>query len=419
MISFVIAHDIGDLIGRRSISTRLRGNVTVDEERGAAALEVLSRWAVDPKWLIHLPPTMAPPAATDRDGLLEHPDKAFAYYARERVPEVILEEKHMGSRAIAVVCREPSVAVTRFGLAEERPGVVYTRTGRAFFADTESEEAILAALCDGASAAGLWDTLTTDWLCIDCEIMPWSAKARQLIEQQYAAVGAAARTSLTETLGTLRAAESNGVEVSNIRARYESRLAMAEQFAAAYRHYCWNVESPADLRVAPFHVLASEGSTHTDRDHRWHMETARAMAPQGEGHIVQATENVTVSLDDAAARASAMDWWEALTDKGGEGAVVKPLSFIARGRRGMAQPALKCRGREYLRIIYGPEYTEPDYLTQLKQRNVGGKRSLALREFALGIEALERFVRREPLRRVHECVFGVLALESEPLDPRL
>src|SRR5690242_1752061 len=52
-------------------------------------------------------------------------------------------------------------------------------------------------------------------------------------------------------------------------------------------------------------------------------------------------------------------------------------------------------------------------------RSVGAKRSLASREFALGIEALERFVRREPLRRVHECVFGVLALESEPVDPRL
>ena len=411
--------DIEDLIGRRSIVTRLRGAVTIDEERGAAALEVLSRWAVDPKWLIYLPPTMAPPAATEREGLLEHPDRALAHYAREGVSEVILEEKHMGSRAIAVVCREPSVAVTRFGLREERGGVVYTRTGRAFFTDTESEDTVLGALRDGAAAAGLWDTLQTDWLCVDCEIMPWSAKARELIEQQYAAVGAAARASLTVTLGTLRTAEANDVDVSDIRERYERRFAMAEQFAAAYRGYCWDVESPMDLRVAPFHILASEGAVHTDRDHRWHMETARAMAPQGSGHIVQATEYVTASLDDDGARAAAMDWWEALTNKGGEGAVVKPAQFIARGRRGMAQPALKCRGREYLRIIYGPEYTEPDYLASLRQRNVGGKRSLALREFALGIEALERFVRREPLRRVHECVFGVLALESEPLDPRL
>jgi len=86
---------------------------------------------------------------------------------------------------------------------------------------------------------------------------------------------------------------------------------------------------------------------------------------------------------------------------------------------GLVQPAVKCRGPEYLRIIYGQEYDAPGNLDRLRSRGLAAKRSLALREFALGIEAMERFVRREPLRRVHECVFGVLALESEPVDPRL
>ena len=112
-------------------------------------------------------------------------------------------------------------------------------------------------------------------------------------------------------------------------------------------------------------------------------------------------------------------WWENLTERGGEGMVVKPLAFVAPGRAGFVQPAVKCRGREYLRIIYGPEYTLPEHLERLRERGLSAKRSLALREFALGIEGLERFVQREPLRRVHECVFGVLALESEPVDPRL
>jgi predicted kinase len=103
----------------------------------------------------------------------------------------------------------------------------------------------------------------------------------------------------------------------------------------------------------------------------------------------------------------------------GEGMVVKPLKFVHQGSRGLAQPALKCRGREYLRIIYGPEYTKEEDLVRLRARGPGRKRSLALSEFALGLEALDRFVRREPLRRVHERVFGVLALESEPVDPRL
>ena len=99
--------------------------------------------------------------------------------------------------------------------------------------------------------------------------------------------------------------------------------------------------------------------------------------------------------------------------------VVKPLAFVQRGRRDLAQPAVKCRGREYLRIIYGPEYTLDENLQRLRERSLGAKRSLALREFAVGLEGLERFVHSEPLRRVHECAFAVLALESEPVDPRL
>ena len=116
---------------------------------------------------------------------------------------------------------------------------------------------------------------------------------------------------------------------------------------------------------------------------------------------------------------TAIEWWTDLTTAGREGMVVKPLDFISKGRRGIAQPAIKCRGPEYLRIIYGPEYQLPGNLELLKSRAVGAKRSLAGREFALGVEALERFIRKEPLRRTHECVFGVLALESEPIDPRL
>jgi protein phosphatase len=123
-----------------------------------------------------------------------------------------------------------------------------------------------------------------------------------------------------------------------------------------------------------------------------------------------------LDVTDTASQAAGVQWWEELTSAGGEGMVVKPFEFIAKGRRGLAQPAVKCRGREYLRILYGPEYTTPENLESLKSRGLSAKRSLASREFALGIEGLERFVRHEPLRRVYECVFGVLALESEPVD---
>ena len=99
--------------------------------------------------------------------------------------------------------------------------------------------------------------------------------------------------------------------------------------------------------------------------------------------------------------------------------MVKPASYSAMQDSKLLQPAVKCRGREYLRIIYGAEYLQPDHLKRLKVRSLNRKRTLALKEFSLGMESLTRFVRREPLYRVHECSFGVLALESEPVDPRL
>jgi protein phosphatase len=201
--------------------------------------------------------------------------------------------------------------------------------------------------------------------------------------------------------------------------RYIARRGLVDRYTEAWRRYCWPVVGLKDLRLAPFHILATEGAVHTDKDHAWHLEILQSMCAADDTGVLFTTSHRLVDLTDAAAESDACAWWEELTSRGGEGMVVKPLTFIARGRRGLVQPAVKCRGREYLRIIYGPEYTSPENLDRLRARGLHTKRSLALREFALGIEGLERFVRQEPLRRVHECVFGVLALESEPVDPRL
>jgi len=148
------------------------------------------------------------------------------------------------------------------------------------------------------------------------------------------------------------------------------------------------------------------------------MQWSRRLS-NGGSKIVMATAHLVVDVTDETNLAQGVKWWTEMTEQGGEGMVVKPMAFVAQGKRGLIQPAIKCRGREYLRIIYGPEYTSPQHLDRLRSRGLGRKRGLALREFALGVEALERFVRREPLRRIHQCVFGVMALESEPVDPRL
>ncbi|HEY7073024.1 MAG TPA: polynucleotide kinase-phosphatase [Acidimicrobiales bacterium] len=411
--------DLGDVLGKRIVATRLHQTVTVREENAAAALEVMSRFAADPRWLVYLPPTMAPTATTSVEGLLEHPAEAFAWFRRDGVEQVVCEEKHMGSRAVVVVCRDPGVAARRFGVeGGGAAGIVTTRTGRRFLDGEDEERALLAKVRAGLDATGLWDELGSDWLVLDAELLPWSAKAEDLLRRQYAAVGAAATATLAAEQAVLDAAVARGVDAGDLAGRTRDRRAMADAFVDAYRRYCWPVSSVDDLRLAPFQVLAGEGRVHALTPHPWHLDVARRLADADPGTF-RATASLTVALDDPGAEAAAVAWWEDLTAAGGEGMVVKPLDVVHQAPLGLVQPGIKCRGREYLRIIYGPEYTAGANLDRLRSRGLGHKRSLALREFALGIEALERFVAGEPLHRVHECVFGVLALESEPVDPRL
>jgi protein phosphatase len=410
--------DLADVSGKRIITTRLHHTVTIREENSTAALEVMSRFAANPKWLIYLPPTMAPTETSRLPDLLEHPSEVFGYFRSQGIPKVICEEKHMGSRAVVVVCRDEDAARTRFGIVGEGIGIVYTRTGRRFFEDKALENQVLALIADAIGQAGLWEELGTDWMCLDCELMPWSAKAQELIRQQYAAVGAAATGALMPVVEALDQALKRGAEVAELAERYRDRQTLAARYIEAYRRYCWPVESLSDLRLAPFHIMATENAVHTGRDHGWHMGTIGRICDAADGVLFKTALRM-VDVTDPGSEAEAVAWWEEMTGKGGEGMVVKPLEFVVKGRRGLLQPAVKCRGKEYLRIIYGPEYSLPENIERLRNRGLGAKRSLALREFALGVEGLERFVRREPLRRVHECVFGVLALESEPVDPRL
>ena len=212
--------------------------------------------------------------------------------------------------------------------------------------------------------------------------------------------------------------DDNKQQVNGLLTRFRERQVAVEQFVDAYRQYCWPTDSLSGLKLAPFHLLATEGKVHIDQHHVWHMETLAKVCRE-DTDLLLATEFQVIDVTDPQSSESGIKWWMDLTGRGGEGMVVKPAQWVLRGKKGLVQPAVKCRGKEYLRIIYGPDYDSEVNLSRLQGRSVGRKRSLALREFALGIEALERFVRKEPLRRVHECVFGVLALESEPVDPRL
>jgi protein phosphatase len=409
--------DINDVTGTRVVETRYQKRIGVRAENAAAALEVMSRFAVDPRWLLYLPPTMSPVATSTLPDLLEHPDQAFEYFRAEGVDQVVCEEKHMGSRAVVLLCRSPATARERFGVPGDHAGAVWTRTGRAFLS-----ESLTAEMADrmriAAEKAGLFDELDTSWLLLDAELMPWSAKAGQLLRDQYAAVGAAARASLPHAVEVLGRASAAGLDVAGLLERTRARQLNAAAFTDAYRRYCWPLDGLAGVRVAPFQLLATDAAAHHERPHSWHLDLAdRLVAADPE--LVAPTRRITVDTTEPASTAAATSWWSGLTAEGGEGMVVKPAGNLTRGRKGLVQPGLKVRGREYLRIIYGPDYTEPANLERLRSRGLGHKRSLALREYALGLEALDRVARGEPLWRVHQCVFAVLALESEPVDPRL
>ncbi|MDR0782878.1 MAG: polynucleotide kinase-phosphatase [Propionibacteriaceae bacterium] len=426
--------NIDDVLGERVLSTRLRRSIKIRAENSAAALEVLSRFAADPHWLIYLPPTMSPCETSGLPDYLEHPTQALDYYRARGVDKVVCEQKHMGSRAVMVVARDAETAAKRFKVSDGRSGIIYTRTGRPFFDDAELELAILDRARASLEASGFWSDFATDWVCLDTELMPWSAKAQALLAGHYAPVGRAGRSALAATVAAIEQGASRlaatqdradtlpeqgrpDADLDQLLTQYQARAEALDAYTAAYRRYCWPVTGIDDYRIAPFHLLATEGQAWVDQNHLWHLETITKYLC-GPDPLFQPTNHLVVDLADQASVDAATTWWEELTASGGEGMVVKPYDFVAMGKE-LLQPAVKCRGREYLRIIYGPEYLLGDHLDRLKTRSLTKKRNLALAEFALGVEALERFATGEPLYRVHQCVFGILAMESEPVDPRL
>ncbi|MEZ3183013.1 polynucleotide kinase-phosphatase [Streptomyces pimonensis] len=412
--------DLADVHGRRFVETRYHGRISIREENAAAALEVMSRFAIDPRLLPYLPPTMAPTATSHLDGYLEHPVEAFAQYARDGVGRVVCEEKHMGSRAVALVCRDADAAAGRFGAGGGETGSLYTRTGRPFFDDTSVTEEVLGRLRTAVTEAGLWDELDTDWLLLDAELMPWSLKASGLLRSQYAAVGAASGAVFPDALAALEGAAARGVDVGDLLGRQRQRAGSASAFTDAYRRYCWTTDGLDGVHLAPFQILAVQGRSLAALPHDEQLALVDRMVEHDTTGLLRTTRRLYVDTADPESVRAGVDWWLEMTGRGGEGMVVKPVGALVHEAKGrLVQPGVKCRGREYLRIIYGPEYTRPENLARLRNRFLGHKRSLALREYALGLEALERLAGGEPLWRVHEPVFAVLALESEPVDPRL
>lgn len=406
---------INELLGKRFIKVPNKGSITIFPEQMEAALEVASRFCVDHRWLVYIPPTMSPCETSGRPEYLEHPDEAFAYFRQRGIPRVVCEEKHMGSRAILILCKDEEAGLKRFGT--ETIGECYTRTGRRFFKSEDDHKEILRRLSRSLTDNHWWEKFETDWAIFDCEIVPWNLKAGDLLLNQYEIVAASGKNTLWKMFDTVAASLKRGIPVEDMRNLLARQLEDIEKYHKAYQPYCWKVASLDDVKIAPFHLLATEDRTYTDKTHLWHMEELGKFADFTAQW--RATPHIEIETVSEESCRKGVEWWIERTGQGSEGMVVKPLEYVAFSKGQLVQPALKCRGKEYLRIIYGPSYDMAANLERLKKRGLKRKRGLAEKEFLLGAEGLNRLVRNEPLRRVHECVLGVLAMESEPVDPRL
>lgn len=380
-------------------------------------LELLSRFCVDPRWLITLPPTMSPPDWSARPDWLERPEEAFAFYQVQKLEEVICQEKHQGLRCLMVVCEQPGVAVERFGLGTPSWGRMYTRLGRPILTSPELEQETLRRLSQGLKEAGIFEALSSSWVLLDGELVNWNRRRETVWGSALPHTLQAGLTGMGRGLELLAQAQARGVPVERLELSMRTRRQALESLEQVLRLRFPDGQEER-VQLAPFHLLASEGAVHLDKTHVWHMEQL-TMLCQVLPELCRPTRWWRVRLDDTQSLEDIIGWWEKASAWGEGGMIVKPIPFLPEAERGRMQPALKVRGREALRVSCGPEYTLPVTLERLKRRHVGGRRGLALREMALSVEALRRFVRREPLRRVHEVVSALLALKAESLDPRL
>ncbi|MDK8191428.1 polynucleotide kinase-phosphatase [Paenibacillus sp. UMB7766-LJ446] len=396
-----------------TVQTGSRMDVSIHSEVAKTAIDTFSHFTVPLEELVYIPPTMSPPPTTSSiEGYLEHPKDAFQYYRSQGVTRMVAEKKHMGSRAIVLLFRDEQVAEKRIG----RPtlGNIVTRTGRSFF-DRTTEKNVLLRLHTDLIAAGYFDRHQTEFVLLDAEIVPWNLKARELISSQYAHVAEASLMDRELVLRKLHDAEAAGRNVEEWLQDTERKLANARTFRDVFQKYCWDVKNIGDIRIAPFHTLAHSTGAFWDQTHEWHMEQNREFARMSTMMMETEYRVITSSADEE----EVIRWWDEITAEGHEGIVIKPETFRVWNANKMIQPAIKVRGRAYLHIIYGMDYLAPENLSRLSKRKTSKKERHALMESALGMEGIERFVRMEPVERIHECVLATLALESEPVDPRL
>lgn len=403
--------NVAQFINGFAVHTTSGDQITIPKENALAAMDTFSHYTLPLEQVIYIPPTMSPtPQTSALPDYLEHPEEAFNYYKKNGVQKMIAEKKHMGSRAVIFIAKDKEVAKELIN--SDSLGYITTRTGRAFFEQKEQQQMVEKIHAELVSK-NYFEQFNTSFVLMDAEILPWNLKAHRLIDQQYETVAENALMDRYKIIEKLKATEH--VDVTSWMEEYTEKYKNAARFDAVFRNYCWPTNELSGIQIAPFHILAHSSATNFHQPHSWHMKMNAYLAENSSLFIATEYRLIESEQDEQ----EVINWWKDMTENGHEGIVIKPFDFQAYHKGKLLQPAIKVRGREYLRIIYGMDYTNEDTMKKLKQRNPSRKMKNALLEFKLGMEGISRFVSLESSNRVHECALATLALESDTIDPRL
>lgn len=410
--------DISYFRDRSLASTRMMYNLSPHDWQVIPVIEWLNTRGVNPRWLIYLPFPATPPKATSLPGLLEHPIQAYEYYRKKGVETLSLQEMVPGNRVVVIITKEEQIATQRFGIKNGGIGTVYTAKGQPYFDSNAEEQRFLLRLRDAVDHAELWTALNSDWICMEADMLPALPQAEPLAKEVFSTTGTIAASSLDRVANAISRARARGVDMENEQLRTSARQTQIQSFNRAWQQLAETGSGSSNIQIAPVHFLAGENKVYTDQSHAWHLAMAEALH-NADSDLVYAIRHLQISLDDEEAIREATGWWESITEAGGYGMVVKPYNFIPDPTQELPQPAIWVRGKDALRLKYGPEYDAPEQLEILRRRRLKLKRESSIRELALGYEALHRFVEKRPLNEVHQCIFIQLTLHTHPNDPRM
>lgn len=313
---------------------------------------------------------------------IEHPWTAIEYYRKRGIEELYFEEKYMGSRAYILIFKNIDLA-NKAGF--ESDIIVNSRGGFPFFKSNEDLNKI--------DWENLRKNMKTDFVALDCEIMPWNYKASNLIDFDFLVPGQC--TYLSRKYGNY------------------GNLTYVEEYLKTLNSYISNNEDDFEIRI--FNILAT-GNLHFNnrsglferftkvnlgmvKEREWHYNQIESLCKGCK--ILKPVVYYKYNQYDESINNFILNKWKEFTEKfNGEGFVVKPKYSIMYTDDGyMFQPAIKIRGSKYLQLIYGIDYIDKEYFEMVKKRKIVTKRKLAILQHELGINILRAWLKGDKFNK--------------------